>query len=227
MNKNTKNFDTKKLVGIAMFAALAYCVALVCNVIPAIAGFLSLDVKDAVIVIASFIYGPISGVVISFIAAFVEFITFSTTAWYGFIMNFASSAVFSLTASIIYRRFRSTRGALISFFTAILATTATMLVLNIFVTPIYLVKFFGMPKEVATETVMEMLAKTLIPFNAAKALLNSAVAMMLYKPVTSALKQAKLIKGNGKMQINRSFALIYVTAIVTLAVSVIIFIILK
>ena len=84
-----------------------------------------------------------------------------------------------------------------------------------------------MPKEVATETVMEMLAKTLIPFNAAKALLNSAVAMMLYKPVTSALKQAKLIKGNGKMQINRSFALIYVTAIVTLAVSVIIFIILK
>ncbi len=225
MNKNTKSFDTKKLVGIAMFAALAYCVAYFCNFIPEIAGFLSLDIKDAIIVIASFIYGPLAGIVISFIAAFMELITFSTTAWYGFVMNFASSAVFSFTASLIYRRWRNTNGALLAFMTAICSTVAVMLLLNIFVTPIYLVKLVGLPENVATKTVMDMLAKVLIPFNTAKTLLNSAVAMMLYKPITTAMHRAGLLKGQGKMKINRSFVIIYVTAIITLAVSVIIILI--
>ena len=100
-----------------------------------------------------------------------------------------------------------------------------MLLLNIFVTPIYLVKLVGLPENVATKTVMDMLAKVLIPFNTAKTLLNSAVAMMLYKPITTTMHRAGLLKGQGKMKINRSFVIIYVTAIITLAVSVIIILI--
>ena len=136
-------------------------------------------------------------------------------------MNFASSAVFSFTASLIYRRWRNTNGALLAFVTAIFSTIAVMLLLNIFVTPIYLVKLVGLPENVATQTVMDMLAKVLIPFNAAKTLLNSAVAMMLYKPITTAMRRAGLLKGQSKMKINRSFVIIYVTAIITLAASII------
>ncbi len=190
--KATKRTNTEKYIGIAIFSALAFVVALVCNIIPPVAGFLSLDMKDAVIAIASFIYGPISAVTISFIAAFIEFITFSTTGWYGFVMNFASSAVFSLTASLIYRKIRNINGALVSFFAAVIATTAVMLLLNVFVTPFYLVSYVGMPEEVARTQVMEMLPKVLLPFNFAKALMNSAVAMLLYKPLSHALKRAKL-----------------------------------
>ena len=73
--KNNKTY-LEKVVGISIFSALAFIVALICNVIPPVQGFLSLDVKDAVIAIASFIYGPISGVLIAFIAAFIEFLTF-------------------------------------------------------------------------------------------------------------------------------------------------------
>ena len=189
--RNTKKFDTKTIVGVAVFSALAFVVALVCNIIPPVAGFLSLDVKDAIISIAAFIYGPISAVLISFIAAFIEFITFSTTGWYGFVMNFASSAVFSLTASLIYKKIRNINGALISFFAAVIATTTVMLLLNIFVTPFYLV-YIGVPsKEIADTQVRELLPKILLPFNFAKALMNSAVAMLLYKPLSRALKKAK------------------------------------
>ena len=105
----------EKAIGISIFSAFAFIVALVCNIIPPVAGFLSLDVKDAVISIAAFIYGPISGVIIAFLAAFIEFLTFSTTAWYGLIMNFASSAVFTLTASLIYNKKRTINGAIIAF----------------------------------------------------------------------------------------------------------------
>ena len=102
-----KKINVNQVAGIAVFSALAVVIALMCQVIPNISGFLSLDVKDAVIAIASFIYGPFSAVAIAFIAAFIEAISFSTTEWYGFIMNFASSAVFSLSASLIYKKFRT------------------------------------------------------------------------------------------------------------------------
>jgi len=225
--------NTSKIIrnvcGIAIFAALAFVVALVCNVIPPIQGFLSLDVKDAVIAIASFIYGPVSAILISFIAAFIEFVSFSTTGWYGFVMNFVSSAIFSLTASLIYRKLRSINGALASFFAAIIATTGAMLLLNIFVTPIYLASpYVGMPPEVAKSEVMKMLPNILLPFNASKALLNSAVAMLLYKPLTVALAKAKLIQGKAaKLTFNKYSVVILAVGFAALATAIVSFLILN
>ena len=225
MNK-TRKFDLRKVCGIAIFSALAFVVALVCNVIPPIAGFLSLDVKDAVIAIASFIYGPISAVLISFIAAFIELITFSTTGWYGFVMNFVSSAIFSLVASLIYRKIRSINGALVAFFAAIIATTGIMLLLNIFVTPIYLFDYLKvMPEAAAREYVMSILPTILLPFNASKALLNSSVAMLLYKPLTVALAKARLLQGKPtKLTFNRYSIVIIVVGTIALAVAIVSFV---
>lgn len=228
MNK-TRNFDLKKVCGIAIFSALAFVVALVCNVIPPIAGFLSLDVKDAVIAIASFIYGPISAVLISFIAAFIELLTFSTTGWYGFVMNFVSSAVFSLVASLIYRKIRSINGAIVAFFAAVVATTGVMLILNIFVTPIYLFDYLKiMPEAAAREYVMSILPTILLPFNASKALLNSSVAMLLYKPLTVALAKAKLVQGKAtKLTFNKYSIVIIVIGTLALAAAIVSFVLIN
>ena len=224
MDKTKKN-TTKTYVGIAIFSALSFVVAWVCNIIPPVAGFLSLDVKDAVIAMASFIFGPISAVIISFIAAFIEFLTFSTTGWYGFVMNFASSAVFSLTASLIYRSKKSLNTALIGFLCAVVATTGVMLLLNIFVTPLYLVQFIGMPETVANQTVTDMLAKVLLPFNFAKSLLNSASAMLLYKPLTEALRRARLIDGGKKIAFNKNSVIILIAGGAALIISLVILLI--
>lgn len=222
----TNKFDTKKLVGTAIFAATAYVVALVCNVIPPIAGFLSLDVKDAIIALAAFIYGPISGVVIALVAAAIELFTFSTTAWYGFIMNFASSAVFALTASLIYKFKRTLNGALVGFFSAVIATTGVMLLLNTFVTPLYLTYFVGMPADKAGAMVIDLLPSVLLPFNFAKSLLNAATAMLLYKPVTTALARAGLVEGKRGFTFNKSSILILVVGGVSLVAAIAIFLIL-
>ena len=227
--KAIKKNSTARLVGIAVFSALAFVVAFVCNIIPPIAGFLSLDVKDGVIAIATFIYGPLAGVAIAFIAAFIELITFSTTAWYGFIMNFASSAVFALTAGLIYKHKRTLNGALIGFFAAVIATTGIMLLLNIFVTPLYLTYFVGLPREAADSQVMELLPKVLLPFNFAKSLLNSSVAMLLYKPLAHTVKRTGLALSTGGekgISFNRSSILILIVGAVALAISVAIFLIL-
>lgn len=228
IQKTQSRRDLEKVIGISIFSALAFIVALICSIIPPIAGFLSLDVKDAVIAIAAFIYGPTSGVVIAFIAALIEFLTltFTTTGWYGFVMNFVSSAVFSLTAALIYKRIRTINGAIISFLAAVVTTTGVMLLLNNFVTPIYLVEFQGMPKNVATETVIGLLPKVLLPFNFAKSLLNASIAVMLYKPLLLALSKAKIIKQREvNYKFNRNSVIILSVGAVFLAVAVVIFLI--
>ena len=227
--KNKKSHrDLEKVIGISVFSALAFIAALICNIIPPIAGFLSLDVKDALIAIAAFIYGPISGVIIAFLAAFIEFLTFSTTAWYGLIMNFASSAVFTLTSALIYKKMRTVNGALISFLAAVIATTGVMLLLNNFITPIYLTEFVGMPKEAAVETVIDLLPKVLLPFNFAKALLNASVAIMLYKPVLAALSKAGMVKTKtAALNFNKNTRIILAIGSLCLVASVFIFILLS
>nr|MBE6545771.1 ECF transporter S component [Oscillospiraceae bacterium] len=165
---------------------------------------------------------PVCGVLIAFIAAFIEFLTFSTTAWYGFVMNFASSAVFSLTAALIYKYKRTLNGALVGYLFAVIATTGVMLLLNSFVTPIYLVEFVGMPEVAATETVIDLLPKVLLPFNLAKSILNASVAMLLYKPVVTALRKARITSGGskGNTGFNRSSIVILVIGSIALAVSI-------
>ena len=221
---NRGNRDTtRRLVGIAVFSAFSFVVTLVCQIIPPVQGFLSLDMKDAVIAMASFIYGPTSAIVIAFLVAFIELFTISTTGWYGFIMNFVSSAVFSLVASLIYRKLKSINGALIGFFAAIAATTATMLLLNIFVTPLYMAQI-GVPLD--TAGVIEMLPTVLLPFNFSKAMLNSAIAMMIYKPLSIALRRIGIASGEAKsMTFNRGTVTILVVGSILLTAAVLILLI--
>lgn len=220
-NKNTRKFNTEKMAGIAIFSALAFVVSLVVR-FPV--QFLTFDAKDAVITIAAFVYGPLSAVIISFLAALIEMVTISTTGWYGFLMNFASSAVFSLTASLIYTKKRNLNGALISLYSAIGTTVGVMILLNIFITPLY----FGMP--VASPMVMEMLPTLLLPFNFSKALMNSAFVMLLYKPLVTALKRLNIVKSQGEkapsMTFNKTTKTILILGALGLIVSIVIFLIL-
>ena len=212
----------RRYVGIAVFSALSFIVALICQIIPPIAGFLSLDFKDAIIAMASFIYGPIAAVLIALIAAFIEFVTISSTGWYGFIMNFASSAVFSLVASLIYKKKKTLNGALIGFISAVIATTSVMLLLNIFVTPLYMAQI-GVPLDSAG--IIDMIPLILLPFNFSKAVINSSLAMMLYKPVSSSLRRIGFATGDAKkMQFNRASLVITVCGIVTIVVAVLVLI---
>ena len=218
MNKRTtqKALDIKRLVGMAMFAALAYGVTFVFR-IPV--QFLTFDAKDAVLTIAAFIYGPIAALVMAIIPALIEFITISGTGFWGFLMNFASSACFSFTASVIYKYKRSFNGAIVGLYTSVLATTAVMMVLNILVTPIYM----GVPRAV----VIELLPTLLLPFNFAKALMNAAITMLIYKPVSVAMKRAKLIQGKMDAKFNKQSVVMLIIGGVTLAASITIFLILK
>lgn len=224
MNKKIKKLSTEKVVGIAIFSAFAFVVSMVVR-FPV--SFLTFDAKDAVITIAAFVYGPISAVAISFFAAFIEMITISSTVWYGFIMNFVSSAVFSVTASLIYTKKRDLHGAIIGLYSAIASTVGVMVLMNLFITPLYL-QYIGSP--VTSADMLAMLPKLLLPFNFAKALMNSAIVMLLYKPTVTALKRVGIIRTSdgrsASMTFNRTTKIILALGALGLVLSIVIFLIL-
>ena len=213
---NKSKIDTKKIVGIAVFAALAYGITFVFR-IPV--GFLTFDAKDALIAVASFMYGPIAAVLMSLIASLLE-LTISDTALIGALMNFVSSAAFSGTAALIYKYKRTFNGAIIGIFSAVAVTTAVMMVMNVLITPIYM----GVDRSI----VISMLPTLLLPFNFAKSLMNGAIAMLIYKPIAVAMRRAKLVTG-GTMdtRFTKQSVVTLVVGAISLALAITIFVILN
>jgi riboflavin transporter FmnP len=174
---------TKFLVNLALLSAIAYVLMLVGRV--PIVSFLKYDPKDVVIVIGGLIYGPMASFLISLVVSFVEMITASDTAFIGFVMNVLSTCCFACTASFVYKKIPTLRGAVVGLVSGGALTVVVMLLWNYLLTPIYM----GYPRE----AVAAMLVPVFLPFNALKVSLNGAITMLIYKPVVKALRRAGLV----------------------------------
>lgn len=197
MNGRAKKYNIRQILALAMFAAIAY-ISLFVMRIGGIGGFLTFDVKDAIIAVAAMIFGPLHGILISFVVSLVEMITISGTGPWGFLMNFVSSAVFSSVASSIYHSAphlkKTFGGAIAGLCGSVVSVICVMMVLNIFVTPIYY--------QVPVEAVYKMLLPLLLPFNAIKAVANAAIVFVLYKPLSNALRRIHVAGGEPRTYVH-------------------------
>ena len=104
--------DTRTIVSLAMLTGIAYIVMLVSKLMPSVM-FLDFDFKDVVICIGGFTFGPSAAAIISILVAFIEMITISTTGPIGFIMNALATCAFCCTASFIYKKMHTKKGAVL------------------------------------------------------------------------------------------------------------------
>lgn len=178
--------EVRKLTALAVFTALAYVI----HFIHIPVSFLNLDFKDVIMTVAGMYFGPISGVAVAILVPLLEFPT-SETGVYGLIMNLISSVTFVGVASLIYKFKRTMTGAIVGLSAAVLSMVAAMMMANLFVTPFYM--------GVSQAVVIDLIPKLLLPFNAIKAILNAALTLCLYKPMTSLLKKAGVAKGNSSV----------------------------
>jgi riboflavin transporter FmnP len=187
-NAFMKSSKVQRMTTLAMLTAVAYAFMLVTRLhitfIPSLP-FLSYDPKDIVIVIAGFIYGPVSALLVAFAVAFLELVTVSTTGPIGFAMNVLATSAFCCTAAFLYKRNHTRKGAIAGLVAGVAMLTAVMALWNIIVTPIYM----HIPREV----VAGMILPAFVPFNLLKGGLNAAASMFLYKPVVSMLRRARLV----------------------------------
>lgn len=208
--KNTRQMDVKKLCMLALLSAAAYVAMFLSKQIPVnVAGFLNFDLKDVVIGIAGFIFGPLAAAGVSVLVSLIEMVTISSTAHWGFLMNVLSTCSFVCTASFLYRKRRSISGAVFGLIAGALLMTAVMLLWNYLITPIYM----GQPRE----AVAAMLVPVFLPFNLIKAGINGTLMFLLYKPVVGALRKARLVEasaGGAPAAGSRRLGIVIVSAVI-------------
>ena len=210
-----KKIETKKIAVSAMLTAVAFLVTFLTAMFK-VGGFLSLDLKDAVLSIIALLYGPAYGFCSVVVVSLVEFVTISSTGIYGLVMNILSSGVFALVVGTIYKYKRNFSGAIISAVCTVFSVTAVMLLANIFITPLY----FQMPRE----AVIAMLPTLLLPFNLCKSVLNASIMLLVYKPFTTALKKAGLVstKDNVKYKLNVKTVMLSIVSLVLIVAAIIV-----
>jgi len=196
-----KGFTPGFIAVIAMFTALAYVSVIIAKPIPNVAGFLSYEPKDAIIVIAGLLISPLASALISLLVSFIEMITISTTGPYGLIMNVLSTCAFAVPAAWIYHKNRTKKGAVIGLATGVICMVICMLLWNYIITPLYM--------KVDRSVVAGMMLSVFLPFNLIKGGINAGITLLLYKPIVSALRSAKLVEaspaGNEKGKFSAGF----------------------
>jgi riboflavin transporter FmnP len=187
--KNNAHFLIKKLVLLAMLAAVAYLIVSLIR-IPVVL-FLSYEPKDVIITIGGFLLGPVASFVISLVVSLLEMVTISQTGPIGGLMNLISTCSFACTAAFVYKKRHTLSGAIWGLVFGTVAMVVVMLLWNWLITPLYM--------GVSREAVEGMLLTVFLPFNLLKAGFNSAFVLCLYKPLVSALRKTGLIStGAGK-----------------------------
>lgn len=183
MNMSRK---TNKLTVMAMLCALAFAAVAAIRIplIP-IVPFLEYEPKDVIIMTGGFIFGPMSAAVISIIVSFIEMFTISGTGIIGLIMNILSTVAFVCPAAYLYKKHHSMKGAFLGMVAGTLLMTLIMVLWNYLITPIYM----GYPRE----AVAELLLPAFVPFNLLKGGINTALTMLIYKPLVTTLRRSNLI----------------------------------
>lgn len=205
-NGKTRSMDTRKMVVLAVMTAIAYMVMFFFR-IPVVL-FLKYEPKDVIITIGGFMFGPLASLIMSAVVSLIEMVTTSDTGPIGALMNFIGTSAFACTASLIYKKIHSIKGAVIGLVCGTVFMTLIMLAWNYLITPIYM----GTPRDV----VAGMLLPAFLPFNMLKGGLNSAITMLIYKPLSNIMRKAHVLPetqsaagGEGHM---KKYAFVYVIA---------------
>ena len=181
-----KHNSVKKMVSLAMLAAIAYLIVSLVR-IPVVL-FLKYEPKDVIITIGGFLFGPMASFIVSAVVSLLEMVTISETGFIGCIMNLLSTCTFACTAALVYKKWHTLKGAIAGLALGSVLMVGAMLLWNWLVTPWYM----GADRA----TVEGLLLPAFLPFNLLKAGLNSALTLSLYKPLVTALRKIGLVEAH-------------------------------
>ena len=190
--KGTSSYQIRYMVMVAMFMAMTYVTMLILRI--KVPPFLTLDVKDTVTTLCGLFLGPVAALVIAVAVPLLEYFV-SDTGLYGLIMNTLGSVTFCVTVALFYKWKKTIWGAITGLVTAAVLMTGVMMLANTFITPHYLVLKMNMEISMAREMVRTLLPTTIMPFNLLKGFLNVGLVLLLYKPLSRALRKIGFLKG--------------------------------
>ena len=202
-----KNHDTERILStrkialVGLFAAVSAVLMVLEIPVPFAPPFYKIDLSELPILIITFAFGPVAGVMTEFIKILLKLIMKSTsTAFVGELANFSVGCTLILPAGIIYLSRKTKRMALV----ACIAGTLCMTLFGSAFNAVYLLpkfaQLFGMPLEAiigmgtkinpSITSVETMALFAVAPLNLLKGTIDTVLTMLLYKRLSPILKSS-------------------------------------
>ena len=185
-----QNDFTRKIVGVALFSALAFVTSLLEFPIFPAAPFLKLDFSAVFVLLGGFMYGPVAGVTICAVKELIRFILGSGTGGVGEIANFLVITSFIIIPTVVYHFKKGLPVVIITLVAGVLSMTAAATVSNRFIMfPLYMAD--------GAKDAFDSLWYYIIFFNLIKGTAVSVVVFLLYKRLSRLFKKINL-RSSGK-----------------------------
>ena len=176
---------TRKLVGIALFAALSFVVSLFEFPIFPAAPFLKLDFSSVFVLLGGFMYGPIAGFVICAVKELIRFIMGSGTGGVGEIANFIVISSLIAIPTIVYHFKKGLPVVIITLIAGVLLMAGAALLCNRFI-------MFPLFMGDGAANAFSSLWEYVMFFNLIKGAAVSVIVFLLYKRVSWLFKRINL-----------------------------------
>ncbi|MCM1569835.1 MAG: ECF transporter S component [Roseburia sp.] len=198
--KKQKLFDTRRIVVIGMFSALAAVLMVIELPVFFAPPFYGLDFSELPILVGTFAFGPVAGVMMEFLKILLKLLFKPTsTAFVGELANFAVGCSFILPASAIYLFRKTKKGAIAGCVVGTLVMTVFGTAFNaIYLLPAFARMFMPMEAILAAGAEVNPLMKEgsiisfvivcVAPLNLMKGAADSLVTLLVYKPLSPILK---------------------------------------
>lgn len=182
IGKQKQNISsTKRLVGTAVFSALAYVVSMLEFPIFPATPFLKLDFSAVFLLLAGFIFGTIYGIGACAVKELICFITKSSTGGVGELANFIVIGAFIVIPTLVYHYRKGIKVVVLTLVVACFVQVALSLLANRFITfPLYM----GDGAKPFFQSVWQFVAL----FNLIKSIAVSLLTIILYKKLSAFIK---------------------------------------
>lgn len=175
-----KQNNTLKLAKMGMLVAVSIVLVYFIHfpIFPAVA-FLEYDPADIPILIGTFAFGPVAGLMLTIVTSVIQGVTVSAASGvYGILMHVIATSTMVLVAGIIYKKNKTRKGAVIGLVCGVIAWIIVMVGANLVITPL----FMGVPRAVVWD-----LMPFIAAFNGIKAGVNAIITFLLYKRISGFL----------------------------------------
>ncbi len=190
-----RSINIKTLTMVAVSSAISSVLMFVSISIPFFPSFLKIDVSEVPALITSFSLGPLFGVTVVFIKNLIN-LMFTTSGGIGEFANFIVGSIFVFVAGLIYSKFKTQKGAVLSMIFATICMSIFGSLTNYYILlPMYALitpmdSIVNMFKAInpQIDSVLKIVFFAIVPFNLIKGGLVSVITFLIYKRLSYFIK---------------------------------------
>ena len=239
-------FSSTRIAFIAIFAALTG-VLHAFGKFPlsfAFPGFLEFDFADIPLLLGTFALGPVSGCIIAVVAILIKLVCAGTGSMFvGDLAKLLVWLAFIIPAGIVYKRFRTKKGALLAMLIGSASSVAVAILSNwLMLIPFYLYQMFGgnwepllgmmralFPNITQATFYNYYLWVSVLPFNVLRCLIASLACFFVYKHISVVIERLnqKLAPKEGKEKAAKTRDIIILVVCIVVVLLLLLFTLLR